>query len=37
MEHPRQREMWYPGCFVHLAIIVIVLTFVGWLMDGGLG
>jgi hypothetical protein len=34
MQHPRQREMWYPGCFTHLAIMVAIATLIGWLVNG---
>lgn len=32
--HPPQREMWYPGCMVDLAIILAVTALIGWLVDG---
>jgi hypothetical protein len=34
MNHPPQREMWYPGCFTHLAIMMVTVTFIGWLING---
>jgi hypothetical protein len=34
MQHPKQREMWYLGCLTHIALIMIILTFMGWLIDG---
>ena len=30
MNHPPQREMWYPGCMWHLAIIMAIITVVSY-------
>lgn len=33
MNHPPQRDMMYPGCFTHLAIIMVIITAVGYFVQ----
>lgn len=32
MNHPPQREMWYPGCLPHLIILLVIATIIGELL-----
>lgn len=33
MNHPPQREMWYPGCMWHLAIMLAIATAIGYFVQ----
>ena len=33
MKHPPQREMWYPGCFTHLGILMFIIAVIGWAIN----
>ena len=33
MNHPPQREMWYPGCMLHFGIILAIATVIGYFVQ----